>query len=154
MLSQRQVSIKLVIEFDVMGERHKLAERGERLFLVFFTPLPVPQPNGLHALIFQRVFYLLSFSPFPRGMPWSSSALIMSPGALQQPVFSFISNLCLVLLTELNSDFAWPSPTRTHPATFHYLPYPMKTLPGLQESPLNTSLICHPHRVQSITKPC
>lgn len=78
MLPERQVSVELLIGLDAMGERHNLAERRERLFLVLFCPLPVPKQNGLHTLILQ--FYLLNLSPFPLGMLWFSSALIMSPG--------------------------------------------------------------------------
>lgn len=99
-LPQKQVRVELLIELDVMGERHTIEERGERLFLVRFTPLPVPKPNGLQALILQWVFYPLNLSPFPPGMPWFSSAFIMSPGPLQQSIFPFASNVSSMLLTE------------------------------------------------------
>lgn len=92
-LPQRQVRDELLIELDVMGERPNPAGRRETLFSALLTALPVPKPSALlHACLHQWVFYLLNLCLFPRGMPWFSSALIMSPGPLPQPTFSFTSN--------------------------------------------------------------
>lgn len=94
------------------GRKAQSCQKKGEVVLGPLTPLPVPKPNGLHALILHWVFYLLNLSPFPLGMFWFSSVLIMSPGTTATAYIlihlQFIP-YAADRVTFVKSDFAWPS---------------------------------------------
>lgn len=154
MLPQRQVRTELLTELDVMGEKHNVAERRERLSwssslpsLVRQTKQPPCSHPPMGIVSFQPLFILAgnalvscSFNHVTWTIPTAYILIYLrfTPHAADRLTFVKLK-LCV----------AFPY---SDTAAFHYLSDPIKTSPGLQEFPPNTSLICHFLHIEYITK--